>query len=75
MQTVHAGKSFEERSDVIAQLAIGDSDISQDVTREHVKIKVRRDAKLTGIGKNRVNQPRIIENGVARFRVAQQLDE
>ena len=75
LQAVHARKSFEKRGDVIAQFPIGDSDISQDVAREDVKIKMRRDAKLAGIGKNRVNQPRIIEDGVARFRVAQQIDE
>src|ERR1044071_4997402 len=53
LQTVHPRKGFEKRSDVITKLPIGDADISQDVTRKHVKIKMRRDTKLTCIGQDR----------------------
>ncbi len=75
LQTVGAGKSFEKRRDVIAQLPIDDTHVPQDVTREHVEIKMRRDAKMAGVGEDRVDQPRRIEDGIARLRVAQQIGE
>lgn len=74
-QTVGARKSFQERSDVIAELAIGDADIAQDMTGQDIKIKVRRNLELAGVGEDRVDQARIIEDAVARFGVAEEIDE
>ena len=75
LHAVDARKGFEKRGDVIAQLAIRDSDVAQDVAREHIKIKMRRDPELAGSGKNRFDQPRRIEDRVARFGVAEQIDQ
>jgi hypothetical protein len=41
LQTIYARKSFEKRGDIIAQFPVGDSDISQNVAGEDVKIKMR----------------------------------
>src|SRR6266446_1381484 len=75
LQTVHAGKSFEKRGHVLTKLPVADSDVSQDVARKDVKIKMGRDRKVTSIGEDCFDQPWGIENGIARFCVAEQFDE
>ena len=52
-------------ADIIAELPVFDPDVAQDVARQDVKIKVGRDLKLSGVGKDRIDQSRIIEHGVA----------
>src|SRR5712691_11282503 len=69
LQTIDARKSFEQRSDVIAQLAVVDARSLQNVTSQDVKIKSGRDRKMTGVAKNRIDQPRIVEHQVARLGV------
>ena len=74
-QPARARKRFEERRDVIAELAIGDADVAQDMARQDIKIKVRRNLEVSRVRKDRVDQPRIIQNGIARFRVAEKIDQ
>jgi len=40
LKAICARESFEDRADIIAQLAIGDARLSQNVAREHIKIKM-----------------------------------
>jgi len=42
---------------------------------ENVKVKLRRYSQLAAVIQNRVNQPGMIENGIACFDVAQQVDQ
>src|ERR1700682_6091471 len=68
-------KRFQNRSDVIAKFTIGDAGLLENVPGQDVKIKLRRDLKMSGVRKNRVDQPRMIENRIARFRIAQEIDK
>src|SRR4051812_41942340 len=45
------------------------------MTRENIKIEVRRNLQLTRVGQNRIDEPGVIENAVARFGVAEEIDE
>src|SRR5712691_1298985 len=74
-QSVGPRKSFQKRPDVIAKFPIDNASLLQNVPSEHVKIKLRRNAKLAGVGQNCINQPRMIENGIARFGVTQKIDQ
>ena len=74
-QTARARKRLEQRRDVIAELPVLDPDIAQDMARQDIKIKVRRDLELSRVGKDRIDQPRIIEHGIARLGVAEQVDQ
>src|SRR5687767_3447120 len=42
---------------------------------ENIKIKMRRDPELARPGQNRLHQPGRIEDGIARFGVAEQIDQ
>ena len=42
---------------------------------ENVKVKLRRYSQLAAVIQNRVNQPGMIENGIARLDIAQQIYE
>ena len=53
LQLVRARKSFEKRTDVIAKFAIADASLLEDVSSEDVKIKLRRNVQMAGVGKNR----------------------
>src|SRR6476620_8851174 len=68
-------KRFQQRRNVIAKLSVPDSALLQDVASEHVKIKLRRDVQLAAVIQNSINQPRMIENGIASFDIAQQIDK
>ena len=68
-------KCFQQRRDVIAKLSVPDSALLEDVASEHVKIKLRRDLQLAAVIQNSVDQPRMIQNGIARFDIAQQIDK
>ena len=75
LQPARARKCFQQRRDVIAKLSISDSALLQDVASEHVKVKLRRNPKMPAVIQNRVDQPRMIENGIARLDIAQQIDQ
>jgi hypothetical protein len=45
------------------------------VPGENVKIKVRRNPQMSAVIQDRIYQARMIENGIARFDVAQQIDQ
>ena len=75
LQLVRARESFEQRANIIAKFAIADPGLLQDVPGQDVKVKLRRDVEMSRIGKNGLDQARMIENGVARCRVAQQIDQ
>jgi hypothetical protein len=47
----------------------------QDVASEHVKVKLRRNPKMPTVIQNGVNQPWMIENGITRLDIAQQIDQ
>src|SRR6185369_3699928 len=64
-------KCFQQRRDVIAKLPVADSALLQDVASENVKVKLRRNLKMPAVVQNRVDQARMIENGIARLDVAQ----
>ena len=53
LQLVRARKSFEKRTDVIAKFTIADAGLLEDVSGEDVKIKLRRNVQMAGVGKNR----------------------
>ena len=53
----------------------GRQHVRQDVAREDIKIEMGRDAELAGSGKNRLNQPGRIKDGIAGFGVAEQIDQ
>ena len=74
-KTLRARKCFQERSDVIAEFAIGDSGLLQDVTGEDVKIKLRGNREMTGVGEDRIDQARMIEHDIARLGIAEQIDQ
>jgi hypothetical protein len=75
LQLVRARKSFEERADIIAKFTIADAGLLQNVSGEDVKIKLGRDVEMSRIGENGFNQSRMVENRVARFRIAQKIDQ
>ena len=68
-------KCFQQRRDVIAKLPVPDTALLQDVASEYIKVKLGRDVQLAAVIQNSVDQPRMIENGIARFDVAQQIDK
>ena len=68
-------KCFQQRRDVIAKLPVPDSALLQDVASEYIKVKLRRDVQLAAVIQNSVDQPRMIQNGIARFDIAQQIDK
>ena len=72
---IGARKGFQNGGDVIAKFTIGDAGLLENVPGKHVKIKLRRDLKMSGVRKNRVDQPRMIENRIARLRIAQKIDK
>jgi len=74
-QPARARERFEERRDVIAQFPVRNPDIAQDMARQDIKIKVRGNLEMPGIRKDRVHQPRIIQNRIAGFGVAQKIDQ
>ena len=74
-QSVRARERFQKRGHIIAELAIRDPNIAKNVPGENVKVKMGRDPELAGARQNRVHQPRIIQNAVARFGVAEKIDQ
>src|SRR6266566_7813067 len=75
LQPVRARKSFKQRRDVIAQFAITDPALLQNVTSQNIKIKLRRYPQMFAIGQNSLDQSGMIENGIARFDIAQKIDQ
>src|SRR5439155_26538234 len=73
LQSARVRKCFQQRRDVIAKLSVPDSALLQDVASEHVKVKLRRNPKMSALVQNSVDQPRVIQNGIARFDIAQQI--
>src|SRR5512133_2636586 len=49
LKTARVRKCFQQRRNVIAKLSVSDSALLQDVTSEHVKVKLRRDPKMTAV--------------------------
>jgi len=75
LQLIRARKSFEQRADVIAKFAIANAGLLQDVPGENIKIELGRDVEMARIGKNGLDQARMIENRVAGFRVTEKIDQ
>ena len=51
LQPVRARKSFEQRRDVIAQFAIADPALLQNVPGQNIKIKLRRYPQMSAVDK------------------------
>ncbi len=75
LQLIRARKSFEQRADVIAKFAIANAGLPQDVPGENIKIELGRDVEMARIGKNGLDQARMIENRVAGFRVTEKINQ
>src|SRR6266576_5557944 len=75
LEAARARKCFQQRRNVIAKLSVSDSALLQDVASEHVKVKLRRNPKMSALVQNSVDQPRVIQNGIARFDITQQIDK
>ena len=74
-QLIRARKSFEQRADIIGEFSITDSSLLQDMSCEDVKIKLRRDPKMSAVAENRFDQTRMIENWVQHFCITQKFDQ
>src|SRR4051794_15720230 len=70
-----ARKSFEQGTHVITELAISNPNIAENVPGQDIKIKVGRDLKMAGPGKDRLDETRIIEHRIAGFGIREQIDE
>jgi len=75
LQAARARKRFEQRRYIIAKFAVADSALLQNVPGQNVKIKLRRDPQVPAIIQDCVDQSRTIENGIARFDIAQKIDQ
>jgi hypothetical protein len=73
--SIRARKRFQQRSNVIAKLSIVNPCPFQDVPGQDVEIKFGRDGKMFRAGENRIHQPRIVQDGIARFRITQQINQ
>ncbi len=74
-QAARARERLEQRRDVITQLSVGDADVAQDMARQDIKIKMGRDLELTGIGKDGVDEARIIQNRIACVGIAEEINQ
>lgn len=74
-QYTHSRKGFQQRGNVIAQFPVEDSCLLQNVTGQYVEIELGRDAQMCGIGKNRVDEPGMIENGITDFGIAEKINQ
>ena len=75
LQPVRARKRFKQRCDIIAQIAVADPALLQNVPGQNIKIKLRRNPQMSAVIQNCVNQSRMIENRIARFDIAQKIDQ
>src|SRR5437899_10010871 len=75
LQLVRARKSFEQRPDIVAKLAVADPALLQNVPGQNIKIKLRRNPQVSAIAQNGVDQSRMVENGIARFDITQKIDK
>ena len=74
-QKICARKCLQKRTDVIAQFSIANSSLLQNVTGEHVKIKLRGNGEMIGVGQDRIDQARMVEHVIARIGVREQIDK
>jgi hypothetical protein len=72
---VFARKSFEQGRHIIAKLAVADPALLQNVPGQDVKIKLSGNPQMPAVIQDCINQPRMIENGIARFDIAQKIDK
>src|SRR5439155_12403547 len=75
LQPVRARKRFEQRRHVIAKLPVADSALLQDVPGQNVKVKLRRYPQMSAVIQDCVHQSWMIENRIARFDIAQKIDQ
>ena len=75
LQATRVRKGFEQRRHIIAKLAVADSALLQNVPGQHVKIKLRRNPQMPAVIQDCIDQARMIENGIARLDIAQQIDQ
>jgi len=72
---MRAGKILEEGTDIIAQFAIADSGVAQNISRQNVEVKLGGNPELAVIAQNRLHQARRIDNGIASFGISEQIDQ
>jgi hypothetical protein len=75
LHPARARKRFQQRRDVVAELAVADSALLQNVPGQNVKIELRRYPQMSAVIQDCINQSRMIENGIARFDIAQKIDK
>jgi hypothetical protein len=68
---IFARENFKQRRDIIAKLAVADPPLLEDVPGQNVKIKLGRYPKMPAVTQDRVDQSRMVEDGIARFDIAQ----
>src|SRR6185437_3180509 len=74
-QEMRAREILEQGTDVIAQFAIADSGVAQNISREHIEVELGRNAQLAIIAKNGLHQARGIENGIAGLGIGEKIDQ
>src|SRR5437660_12651350 len=74
-QEMRAREILEQGTDVIAQFAIADSGITQNVSRQNIEVELGGDPQLHVMAEDRLHQARGIENGVAGLGIGQEIDE
>src|SRR4029079_11017736 len=74
-EAIGAREGLEEGSDVIRKFAIGDFSSLEDMSGEHVKVERRGNRKMSCLRKDGVHEARMIEDRVAGFDIAQQVDQ
>src|SRR5438552_4380447 len=70
-----AGKILEEGTDIIAQFAIANSGVAQNISRQNVEVELGRDPELAVIAQNGLHQTRRIDNGITSLGIGQQIDQ
>src|SRR5205823_14205300 len=75
LQGVRTRKIFQERADVIAQFAIPDSSVAQDIARQNIKVKLRVNSQLSVVAENGLDETRRIKDGIAGLGIGQKVDQ
>ena len=69
------GESLQQRCDVICEHAIVEPCFFQDVPGQNVEVELRRDAQRRAVFQEALEQPRMIEDRIARISIGQEVNE
>src|SRR5207249_9302136 len=70
-----AGKILEEGTDIIAQFAVANSGVAQNISGQNIEVELGGDPELAVIAQNGLHQARRIDNGIASLGIGQQIDQ